>query len=114
MTTSRARDDGALLRFRVMAFIVGVGLLVLCATMVLKYVPAFDNPRPVEVWGPIHGFLYMLYVLTVLDLGFRARWSFGRIVLVALAGTVPFVSFWAEHRVVGWARAARADTVAAR
>ncbi len=91
---------GALLRFRVMAFVVGVGLLLLCAAMVLKY--AFDRPTLVQVWGPIHGFLYMVYVLVTLDLGFRARWSLGRMVLVALAGTVPFVSFWAEQRVVRW------------
>lgn len=103
--TSPVRDrgvSGALVRFRVMAFVVGVGLLVLCAAMVLKY--AFDRPTAVQVWGPIHGFLYMVYVLTTLDLGMRARWGLGRMLLVALAGTVPFVSFWAEHRVVRWFR----------
>lgn len=109
----RPATRSALLRYRVMAFVVGVGLLILCATMVLKYVPAFDNPHPVEVWGPIHGFLYMIYVLVTLDLGFRLRWSIGRIVLVALAGTIPFVSFWAEHKVVTWVRAQHPDPVSA-
>lgn len=99
---------GALLRFRVMAFVVGVGLLLLCAAMVLKYV--WDSPTLVQVWGPIHGFLYMVYVLVTLDLGFRARWSLGRMILVALAGTVPFVSFWAEHRVVQWFRHSGTDS----
>lgn len=101
---------GALLRFRVMAFVVGVGLLLLCAAMVLKYV--VDSPTLVQVWGPIHGFLYMVYVLVTLDLGFRARWSLGRMILVALAGTVPFVSFWAEHRVVQWFRTPGTDSPA--
>lgn len=104
----------ALLRYRVMAFVVGTGLLILCATMVLKYVPAIDNPRPVAVWGPIHGFLFMMYVLVTVDLGFRVRWSIWRILLVAFAGTIPFVSFWAEHKVVGWVRAAHPDTVTAQ
>ncbi len=103
----------ALVRYRVMAFVVGTGLLVLCATMVLKYVPAFDNPRPVEVVGPIHGFLFMVYVLTTLDLGFRLRWTLPRMLLVALAGTIPFVSFYAEHRVVGWVRSEPAAAPAA-
>ncbi|HET8971356.1 MAG TPA: DUF3817 domain-containing protein [Candidatus Nanopelagicales bacterium] len=94
----------ALLRYRVMAFVVGTGLLVLCAAMVLKYVPAFDNPKPVEIVGPIHGFLFMVYVLTTLDLGFRLRWTLPRLALVSLAGTIPFVSFYAEHKVVGWVR----------
>jgi integral membrane protein len=92
----------ALLRFRVMAFVVGTGLLVLVAALVRN--SAFATSRPVEVVGPIHGFLYMVYVLTALDLAFRLRWPLLRIALVVLAGTIPFVSFYAEHRVTTWVR----------
>lgn len=92
----------ALLRYRIMAFVVGTGLLVLCFAMVLKYVPAINNPQPVSVVGTIHGFLFMVYVLTTLDLGFRLRWNLLPMIAVALAGTIPFVSFYAEHRVMVW------------
>ena len=89
---------GALTRYRVMAYVVGVWLIVLVlVAMPLKYV--WDRPGLVEVVGPVHGFLYMAYLVTVLDLAFRARWSPVKTVLVMLAGTVPFVSFVAERRV---------------
>lgn len=107
----RPSTRSALLRYRVMAFVVGTGLLILCATMVLKYVPSIDNPGPVQVWGPIHGFLFMVYVLVTVDLGFRLRWSIVRILLVSFAGTIPFVSFWAEHEVVTQVRAQHPDPV---
>jgi len=89
---------GALTRYRVMAYVVGVWLIVLVLIAVpLKYLA--DSPGMVQVVGPIHGFLYMVYLVTVLDLAFRARWSPVRTVLVMLAGTIPFLSFVAERRV---------------
>ena len=90
--------SGALTRYRVMAYVVGVWLIVLVLVAVpLKYLA--DSPGMVEVVGPIHGFLYMAYLVTVLDLAFRTRWSPVRTVLVMLAGTIPFLSFVAERRV---------------
>ena len=38
-------------------------------------------------------------------LGFELRWSLTKMVGVMLAGVVPFLSFWAEHRVTRQARA---------
>jgi integral membrane protein len=90
--------SGALTRYRVMAYVVGVWLLVLVlVAMPLKYLA--DSPAMVEIVGPVHGFLYLLYLVTVVDLGFRARWTPVRTVLVMLAGTIPFVSFVAERKV---------------
>ena len=88
---------GALTRFRVMAYVVGVFLLLLCVAMVLKY--AADMGQFMKVVGPIHGFLFMVYVVLTFDLGRRAKWPLGRMVLVMLAGTIPFVSFVAERKV---------------
>jgi hypothetical protein len=39
----------------------------------------------------------MVLIITAFDLGRRARWGWGRLILIALAGTVPFLSFVAEH-----------------
>ena len=64
---------GALARYRVMAYIVGVGLLALCAAMILKY--AFDQDQYVAIVGPVHGFLYIVYLVAVVDLALKARWS---------------------------------------
>ncbi|MEU1888293.1 DUF3817 domain-containing protein [Micromonospora rifamycinica] len=89
---------GALTRYRVIAWIVGVALTVLVLIgMPLKY--AFDEPLVVAVVGTAHGWLYLLYLAATFDLGRRVDWPLKRMLLVMLAGTVPFVSFVAERRV---------------
>ena len=93
--------QGALTRYRIIAWIVGVVLVVLVLVgMPLKYLG--DNDSVVATVGPIHGFLYMVYLVAAFDLGRRARWPLSRMVLVMLAGTIPFVSFatspWAPRR----------------
>ncbi|HET6211786.1 MAG TPA: DUF3817 domain-containing protein [Micromonosporaceae bacterium] len=89
--------QGALRRYRVIAYVVGVLLLVLVfVAMPLKYLG--DRPGLVEVVGPMHGFGYMVYLVLAFDLARRARWDLGRTVLFLLAGTVPFMSFVAERK----------------
>lgn len=95
---------GALTRYRVMAYGVGVMLLVLVFIAVpVKYIG--DNPTLVEVVGPIHGFLYVVYLIFTVDLAFRLKWPVGRMLLIMLAGTIPFMSFVAERWVTRNARA---------
>ncbi|MQA06978.1 MAG: DUF3817 domain-containing protein [Pseudonocardiaceae bacterium] len=89
--------SGALIRYRVLAYVVGVGLLALVAAMIVKY--AGDNDTPMSYIGPGHGFLYVLYLIFAVDLGIKARWSIKATILVLLAGMVPFVSFIAERKV---------------
>src|ERR1700754_5231096 len=90
--------QGALTRYRIIAYIVGVGLLALVLVgMPLKYLG--DNDTVVAVVGPLHGFLFMVYLLATFDLSRRAGWSFPRMVAVMLAGTIPFLSFWFERKV---------------
>ena len=90
-----------LTRYRVIAIVVGIGLIVLvCIGVPLKYVAGVSTV--VAVVGPIHGVLYILYVLATLDLAIRRRWSLLRTLLVALAGTIPFMSFVAERNVTRW------------
>lgn len=88
----------ALTRYRVIAYIVGVMLLVLLfVAMPMKYLS--DDATVMNMVGPMHGFLYVVYLLATFDLARRVRWGLGRMVLVALAGTIPFLSFVAERRV---------------
>lgn len=96
-------SDRAKLRFfQVMATVVGLGLLLLVLEMVLWY--AFDNDV-LRWWAMPHGFLYMIYLVAVAMLGFALRWSLGRMVLIMLAGVVPFLSFYIEAKVSRSARA---------
>ncbi|WP_229403163.1 DUF3817 domain-containing protein [Micromonospora okii] len=100
---------GALTRYRVIAWIVGVALVVLVLIgMPLKY--GFDESGVVAVVGTAHGWLYMLYLAAAFDLSRRADWPLKRMVLVMLAGTVPFVSFYAERRVSRWLAPERTPT----
>lgn len=95
-TPARPEVLAAMRRYRVGAWIVGVGLLALVLVgMPLKYLAG--EPLVVAVVGPVHGFLYMGYLVLTADLAVRARWPVGRVLLVALAGTIPFVSFVAER-----------------
>lgn len=87
---------GALLRYRIMAYVVGVLLVVLVLVgMPLKYLGG--NGIVVTLTGVPHGYLYMVLLFTAYDLGRRVHWPWGRLLLIALCGTVPFLSFWAEH-----------------
>src|SRR3954447_10222589 len=86
----------ALTGYRVMAYVVGTLLIVLvCVGMPLKYWGGNDSL--VTVAGIAHGWLYMVLLIAAVDLGRRARWSWGRLLLIALAGTIPFMSFVAER-----------------
>lgn len=91
-----AKERGALGRYRVMAYVTGTMLLILCLEVVLHY--AAHN-YALE-WVPrLHGFVYLVYLVTVWDLWSRMRWSWGRLVTMVLAGVVPVMSFVLEGRV---------------
>lgn len=94
---------GALSRYRVLAYVVGVGLLALVAAMVLKY--AFEVAGPMAIVGPVHGFLYAVYMVVAFDLALKARWSVKGTLWVLLAGMIPFVSFVVERSVTRKVRA---------
>nr|WP_307858258.1 DUF3817 domain-containing protein [Cellulomonas fulva] len=95
-------------RYRVMAWITGTLLLVLCVELVLNYVvhASDDVMRWVE-WVPFaHGWVYVVYLVTVFDLWATMRWRVGRLVTMALAGVVPVMSFVLERTVHAQATAA--------
>lgn len=95
--------SAALTRYRVMAYIVGVLLIVLTfVAMPLKYLA--DQPLAVSIVGPVHGFMYMVYLVAAFDLAVRAKWPVMRTLIVLLAGTVPIMSFIAERKVTFWVR----------
>jgi integral membrane protein len=86
----------SLSRYRVMAYVVGVGLLALVLVGVpLQY--GAGKPDVVKVVGPIHGFLYIAYLLTVADLARRFRLSLGQVIALVAAGFVPFLAFVVER-----------------
>ena len=119
--------NAALTRYRVMATVVGVLLVVL----VLIGVPLanFDGtsmwgvfPSTPRLWdvgsgphevgeaittylGVAHGWLYMLFLVTAFLLARKARWDLSFTVVTLVSGTVPLLSVWAERRATARVRA---------
>jgi integral membrane protein len=88
----------AVTRYRIIAWIVGLCLLALVVVgMPMKYLG--DDDTVVAMVGPVHGFLFMVYLVATFDLSRRYHWSFSRMLFVMIAGTIPFLSFWAERKV---------------
>jgi integral membrane protein len=83
----------ALLRYRVLAWVTGVWLLVLCGELVSHY--AFHHP---VLWiTQVHGLFYFIYVLVAFDLAIKVRWQPMKTLGVLLAGTIPLVGIIVEH-----------------
>ncbi len=108
------RATGALTRYRVMAWVTGSMLLVLTLHVLLQVVQAqgafsaslFEEkglsaaiPGAGTVVPIAHGWIYVVYLVTVVDLWGTMRWRLGRLVTMVLAGVVPAMSFVLERRV---------------
>lgn len=101
----------ALTRYRIMAWLTGVLLLLLTVHVVIQvfevtgddlswgeaeglgqWIPGADTFVPIA-----HGYLYLIYVIATADLWFRTRIPLVKTLLVVIAGTVPAMSFVAER-----------------
>jgi integral membrane protein len=116
-----------LLAYRVMATVVGVLLIVLC----LVGLPLNEAHRVNPAWFPVgtsaqqlgddiskylgvaHGWLYMIFVVVAFTLSRRARWELGFTLVTLVCGTIPILSFWAEHRATARVRRQLGEPVAA-
>ncbi len=86
-----------LVRYRVMAYVTAT----LLAILVFVGIPlqlAANKPEVVNTVGTIHGFCYMVYLVVAFDFTRKLRVPTGRMLLVLLAGTVPFCSIVAERK----------------
>ena len=84
-------------RLRLLALAEGVSfLLLLFVTMPLKYVWAY--PEPNRVVGLIHGLLFVLYVLSVIQNKIEHDWKLSKTGLALMASIIPFGTFWAERK----------------
>ncbi|WP_435738821.1 DUF3817 domain-containing protein [Cellulosimicrobium sp. PMB13] len=99
--TAIRKARGALARYRVLAIITGVMLLILCVEMLMKYVfGVSDDIMRYLLWIPFaHGWIYVVYLVTVLDLWTKMRWGWGRLATMVFAGVVPVMSFVLEKKV---------------
>jgi integral membrane protein len=85
-------------RYRFIAIATGVVLAFLTVVAIpYKYIFNGTGEWTAYAWMA-HGWFYIVYFLLTLDLGLRAKWSPGKLLVIVLAGTVPFMSFWSERK----------------
>nr|WP_283774780.1 DUF3817 domain-containing protein [Brachybacterium equifaecis] len=74
--------------------------------MVMRYVISGDPEGTwgsiSRAWSPIHGVIYMVYVVLGFDLWNKMRWKLPRMLLIMLYGVVPVLSFFGERWIHGW------------
>ncbi|MFI9826107.1 MAG: DUF3817 domain-containing protein [Streptomyces sp.] len=89
-----------LTRYRVMAYVTAVLLILLTIGVIGKRVLGLDGfDGFVTGVGIAHGWLYVLYLVFAFDLGTKAKMPLGRLAWVLLAGTVPTAAFFVERKV---------------
>ncbi|SNX64107.1 integral membrane protein [Streptomyces sp. TLI_55] len=89
-----------LTRYRVMAYVTAVLLILLTIGVIGKRVLGLDGfDAFVTGVGIAHGWLYVLYLVFAFDLGTKAKMPLGRLAWVLLAGTVPTAAFFVERKV---------------
>jgi integral membrane protein len=95
-STQRPVSRGVLIRYRVLAYVTAILLLLLVFYAVPVQIWGHDK-RPETIIGMLHGYLYMLYLVFAFESTVKLKVPLGRMVLVLLAGTVPFGAFFAER-----------------
>lgn len=103
-----------LTRYRVMAYVTGVLLVLLVFGMIGKYALKMDGAADfTQVVSIAHGWLYVVYLIFAFDLGSKLRWPVKKQIWVLLAGTVPTAAFFVERRISRELEAKAADGVPA-
>jgi len=109
----------ALTRYRVMAFVVGILLVILVLVglpLHYGYLLLPDTlPEGGRAWqlgadisqylGVAHGWLYLIFVIMAFLLSRKAGWDLQFTLVTLVCGTVPILSFWAERRATARVRA---------
>lgn len=98
--------------YRVMAVITGILLLILTVEMIYKYIIVglilngdvsqalmIGNFNLAAAIAISHGWCYVVYLISCLWLNQTMRWMLSRLLVMALAGVVPVMSFILERRV---------------
>lgn len=92
--------QSVLTRYRVMAYVTGVLLILLTIGCIAKYVLDINGASGfVAIVGIAHGWLYVVYLVLAFDMGSKAKMPFARLLWVLLAGTIPTAAFFVERRV---------------
>lgn len=80
---------------RLTGFLEGLSFIILlCIAMPLKYYGG--KPEAVKHVGMAHGVLFIVYIILVLLVGFRQKWTVKEIAIAIIASFVPLGTFYAD------------------
>ena len=86
-------------RFLLVGLLEGISYLVLlCIAMPLKYMA--DMPEAVRIAGMVHGVLFVLFMLLLLQVVIEYKWSIGKGFLAFAASIVPFGTFFLDRLLI--------------
>lgn len=85
-------------QLRILAILEGISYISFALTMPLKYM--MDIKGPNYVVGMAHGFLFIAYCIWVLLNHFDKKWNFKTTAILLVASLVPFMTFWAEVKIL--------------
>jgi len=86
-------------RFRTIAIAEGISFLILLGiAMPLKYFA--DKPVFVDVFGWIHGLLFIGYMISGLQLKIEHNWPLGKTAIAVLAALIPFGPFILDKKIL--------------
>jgi integral membrane protein len=77
-------------RFRFVAVLEALTWLGLLIGMAFKYIPADGNEIGVKVFGPIHGAVFVLYLVVTVLTALKLRWNAVTTIVAAIASIPPF------------------------
>ncbi len=101
----------AVLRYRVMAYVTGVVLVILCLVGIPLQVAG--HPTVANDVGVVHGLLYIVYLVCAWTLSRRLQLATKPTVIMLLAGTIPIMTFiverWVTRRFINPALAGQAE-----
>jgi integral membrane protein len=86
----------AVLRYRVMALITGVLIIVVCFVGIPLQIAAHQTFIVNQV-ATVHGYLYLVYIVMAWMLASRLKLAKGPMVVLLLAGTIPVMTFIVER-----------------
>lgn len=90
--------NSPLSRLRVIGDIEGVSYLVLLfVAMPLKYLAGM--PQAVRIFGSIHGLLFVAFVIALLDVWRKRRWSLQKTAWAFLSSLYPFGTFFLSRQI---------------
>lgn len=85
-------------KFRLVAYAEAVTFLMLLAGVVVLH--GFGGPDFVKIMGPVHGVIFLVYFVIVLDIREGQGWRFWRTVLVVIASALPGGGFFVGRDLV--------------